>query len=191
MPLAKSFLKYALLPVERATTLPREALAQLLDLRDRRLTPPSAVLSDGLLTVPLYAVTSLSLSETFHLPPIGSSGVRTVVAAHDDTLSMSGLLVGPDRFRWKVELETLAEISKRGSALAAISSGKASGLILVTSLTIRTDIQVQSLSFSVTATRRDVIEVSIALAHLPLPGSAGLLLDKAALGVAALGDFAG
>jgi hypothetical protein len=181
----KSFLKYALLPIEAATDL------LLRDLRDRRLTPPSAVLSDGGLTVPLYAVTSLSLSETFHLPPIGSSGVRTVVAAHDDTLSLSGLLVGPDRFRWKTELETLAEISKRGSRLAAASSGKVSGLILVTSLTIRTDIQVQSLSFTVTATRRDVIDVSVALAHLPLPGSAGLLLDWAALGVAALGDFAG
>jgi hypothetical protein len=182
MPLAKSFLKYAHLPVDPA--------AQLLDLRDRRLTPPSAILSDGALTVPLYAVTSLSLSETFSLPPIGSSGVRTVVAAHDDTITLSGLLVGPERFRWKVDLETLAEVSKRGSALAAISSGRLSGLILVTSLTIRTDIQVQSLSFSVTAARREVIEVALSLAHLPLPGSAGLLFDKAVLGVAALADFA-
>jgi hypothetical protein len=183
MRVAKSFVKYAQLPVEAA------ALA--LDLRDRRLTPPSAVLSDGLLIVPLYAVTSLSLSETFHLPPIGSTGVRTVVATHDDTLSLTGLLVGPDRFRWKGELELLAEAGKRGSAIAAASRGTVSGLILITSLTIRTDIQVQSLGFSVTATRRDVIEVSISLAHMPLPGSAGMLFDKAKLGVAALADIAG
>ena len=184
MPPVRSFLKYAQLP-------PETAQADLLDIRDRRLTRPSAILSDGVLTVPLYAVSSLSLSETFNLPPIGSSGVRTVVASHDDTISMSGLLVGPDRFRWKVELETLAEVSKRGSAVAAITSGRISGLILVTSLTIRTDIQVQSLGFSVSAARRDVIEVTLSLVPLPLPGSAGLLIDKAKIGVAALADFAG
>ncbi|HKE86169.1 MAG TPA: hypothetical protein VKB50_20555 [Vicinamibacterales bacterium] len=188
MPRAKSFLKYAQLPLD--AVLEGNA-GRLLDLLDRRLTLPSAVLSDGALTVPIYAVASLSLSETFNLPPIGSSGVRTVVPAHDDTISLSGLLVGPDRFRWKTELETLAEVSKRGSALAALSSGKLSGLILVTSLTIRTDIQVQSLGFSVSAMRRDVIEVTLSLAHLPLPGSAGLLFDKARLGVSALADFAG
>jgi len=99
--------------------------------------------------------------------------------------------VGPDRFRWKVELETLAEVSKRGSAVAAVTSGRISGLILVTSLTIRTDIQVQSLGFSVSAARRDVIDVTLSLVHLPLPGSAGLLIDKAKVGVAALSDFGG
>jgi len=190
MPREKSFLKYSQLEAPSALLPTAQTAAQVRNLLDRRLTPPSAVLSDGLLTVPLYAVTSLSLNESFSLPPIGASGLRAVVATHDDTLSLSGLLVGPDRFRWKVELETLAEVSKRGSTLAAISSGRTSGLILVTSLTIRTDIQVQSLSFSVTANRRDVIDVAISLAHLPLPGSTGLLLDRAKVGVAALADFA-
>jgi hypothetical protein len=186
-----SFLKYAQLPLSTALLPTAETATQLLSLIDRRQVAPSAVLSDGLLTVPLYAVTTLSLNETFSLPPIGSTGVRTVVATHDDTLSLNALLVGPERFVWKVQLETLAEVSKRGSTLAALSSGRFSGLILVTSLTIRTDIQVQSLGFSMNATRRDVIEATLSLAHLPLPGSAGLLFDKARLGVAALADFAG
>ncbi len=152
---------------------------------------PSAIISDGILTIPLWAVTSMSLSETYHLPPIGSSTMKAIVATHDDTISLSGLLVGAERFAWKLALETLAESSKRGTALGAFTGGKVSGLILITSMTIRTDMQIQSLSFSASAGKRDVIDISISLAHMPLPGGLSKLLDVASVGVAALADFGG
>jgi len=66
-------------------------------------------------------------------------------------------------------------------------SGACVGLT-VTSLTIRTDIQVQSLSFSVNAAKREVIDVQMTLAHLPLPSLLGKLLDVASVGVGALAD---
>lgn len=69
---------------------------------------PSAIISGGLVTVPLHAVTSLSLSETYQLPPIGSSGLKAAVAVHDDTISLSGSLIGDERFAWKLALENLA-----------------------------------------------------------------------------------
>ena len=84
---------------------------------------PSAILSDGLIPIPLWAVTSMTLTETYHLPPIGSSGARAVVGTHDDTISLSGLLIGPERYAWKCGLETLAETSKRGGALRPAQSG--------------------------------------------------------------------
>jgi phage protein U len=152
---------------------------------------PSAIISDGLLPVPLWAVTAMSLSESYHLPPIGSSGARAVVATHDDTITLSGVLVGTERFAWKFALETMAETSKRGGALAALSGGKFSGLILITSMTIRTDMQVQSLSFSAAAAKRDALDVSITMVHMPLPGALGKLLDLASVGVGALADFGG
>jgi hypothetical protein len=155
------------------------------------LAVPSAIISDGIVTIPLWAVTQMSLTETYHLPPIGSSGARAVVATHDDTVSLSGVLVGAERFTWKLALETLAESSKRGSALGKFTGGKVSGLILVTSMTIRTDMQVQSLTFSASAARRDVLDVSIALAHMPLPSALGKLLDVASIGIGALADFGG
>jgi len=65
------------------------------------------------------------------------------VSARDDTVSLTGILVGPERFAWKLALETMAESAKRGSALAAMTGGKVGGLILITSMTIRTDMQVQ------------------------------------------------
>jgi phage protein U len=153
------------------------------------LAVPSAIVSDGIVTVPLWAVTTITLSETYHLPPIGSSGAKAIVATHDDTVSLSGVLVGPERHAWKLALENLADASKRGSALAAATGGRASGLILVTSMTIRTDMQVQSLSFGASAAKRDALDVSITLTHMPLPGTLGRLLDVASLGVAALVDW--
>jgi hypothetical protein len=153
--------------------------------------PPSAVISDGLVSVPLYAVSSMTLGQSYHLPPIGSSTARAIVASHDDTLTLNGLLVGPERFAWKLALEDLAESSKRGGFVATRTAGRLTGLIVVTSMTIRTDMQVQSLTFTASSGRRDVIEVALSMVHMPLPGTLGKLLDVASLGVGALADWKG
>jgi hypothetical protein len=153
---------------------------------------PSAIISDGALnTIPLWAVTTLSLSQTYHLPPIGSSGAKSIVSTHDDTISLSGVLIGAERYSWKLLLERVAEASKRGTALGALTGGKVGGLILITSMTIRTDMQVQSLNFSVSAAKRDVIDVAITMAHMPLPSALGSLLSIASVGIGALSDFGG
>jgi hypothetical protein len=154
----------------------------------RHLAVPSAVISDGVLIVPLWAVTTIGLNEAYKLPPIGSSTAKAVVATHDDTLSLSGVLVGAERYSWKLALETLAESSKRGSAIASFSGGGVSGLIVVTAMTIRTDMQVQTLSFSASAGKRDALDVAISLAYMPRPGSLGKLLDVTSIGVGVLAD---
>jgi hypothetical protein len=150
---------------------------------------PSAIISDGLVTIPLWAVTSMGLSQAYSLPPIGTSGSRAIISTHDDTISLTGVLVGEERFAMKFALETLAEASKRGSAIEGLTGGAVTGLILVTALTIRTDMQIQNLSFNVNANRRQVIDISISLKHMPRPGSLGKLLDLASIGIAALGDW--
>lgn len=157
----------------------------------RYRTVPSAVISDGIITIPLWAVTSMSLSATYHLPPIGSSPMRSIVATHDDTVSLSGLLVGVERYSWKFTLETMAEASKRGSAIGAYTKGAVSGLILITSMTIRTDMQIQSLAFGASSGQRDTLTVAISMAHMPLPGGLGKLLDLVSVGVGALADWGG
>ena len=154
------------------------------------LVVPSAVLADPpAFFVPLFAVTSMTLTATYHLPPIGSSRERMIVAAHDDTISLNGLLVGPSRFTFKFMLETMADLNKRGPAIARITRGALSGLTLVTSMTIRTDMQIQSLTFSASAARRGVLDVSMALVHVPRPGVLARALDVASIGVGALADF--
>lgn len=160
--------------------------------RDRALVIPSAVLSDGgVLLVPIYGVTAMTLTETYHLPPLGTTGSRAIASSHDDTITLVGVLPGTERFTWKLLLESLAEAGKRGSALQSYSGGRLSGLILVTSMTIRTDMQIQSLVFSASSARRDTLDVTISLAHMPRPGALAKLLDVASLGVAALADWGG
>jgi hypothetical protein len=152
---------------------------------------PSAIVSDGAVIVPLWSVTAISLNETYHLPPIGSSGAKAIVATHDDTISLSGVLVGPERFTWKLALETLADVSRRGGTIGALTGGAVSGLILVTSMTIRTDMQVQTLSFSASSAKREALDVSLSLAYMPLPGALGKLLDVASVAVGSLADWKG
>lgn len=155
-------------------------------------TVPSAILSDGaLLTVPLWSVTTIALSESYHMPPIGAAGARSIIGTHDDKITLSGVLVGEERHAWKLALETLAETGRRGSAIAALSGGAVSGLVLITAMTIRTDMQVESLSFTATAGKRDVLDVSIGLVHMPKPSALGKLLDVASVGVGALADALG
>jgi hypothetical protein len=157
----------------------------------RYATLPSAIISDGVMPIPIWAVTQMTLNQTYHLPPIGSTGAKAIVSTHDDTLSLSGVLVGQERFAWKLSLETMAESSKRGSALAAMTGGRVGGLILITSMTIRTDMQVQTLAFTASSTKRGVLDVSISLAHMPKPSALGKLFDVASVGVGALADFGG
>jgi|SRR5690349_7371663 len=152
---------------------------------------PSAIISDGVIPIPIWAVTQMTLSESYHLPAIGSTGAKAIVSTHDDTVSLSGILVGPERYTWKLALETMAESSKRGSALSAMTGGAVGGLILITSMTIRTDMQVQTLSFGSSASKRDVLDLSISLVYMPKPSALGKLLDVASLAVGGLADFGG
>lgn len=154
-------------------------------------TIPSAIISDGILPIPVWAVSNLNLTSTYKLPPIGSSGAKAIVSAHDDSISMTGVLVGAERFAWKYSLETLAETSKSGGGINAYTGGLVGGLIVITSLTIRTDLQIESLSFTVSSAKRDTIDVIIKFAHMPRPSVLGKILDVSSLGVAALADWAG
>jgi hypothetical protein len=156
------------------------------------LNVPSAIISDGaLLTVPLWSVTQIGLSESYHLPAIGAAGARSIVGTHDDKVSLSGVLVGEERHAWKLALETLAETGRRGSAIAAYTGGAVSGLVLVTAMTIRTDMQVESLSFTATAGKRDALDVQMSLVHMPRPSALPKLLDVGAVAVGALADAMG
>ncbi len=153
------------------------------------LHTPSAVLSDGIVPVPLWSVSQMSIEETYALPQIGGTSRKAAVASHDDTISLTAVLLGLERFTWKLALENLAEASRRGTALSKLTGGAVGGLILISAATIRTDLAVQSLTISMSAARRDTLDVTMRLAHLPRPGNLAKLLDVASVGVGALTDL--
>jgi hypothetical protein len=152
------------------------------------LHTPSAILSDGIIPVPLWSISQLQIEETYSLPQIGGTSRKAAVASHDDTLSITAVLLGPERFAWKLALENLAEASRRGTALSTLTSGAVGGLIFISAATIRTDLAVQSLGITMSASRRDALDVSLRMAHLPRPNSLAKLLDVASVGVGALTD---
>jgi len=49
----------------------------------------------------------------------------------------------------------------------------------------------ESLQFNASASKRDTLDVSMSLVHLPNPSALGKLLDMASIGVGALADALG
>jgi hypothetical protein len=138
-------------------------------------------ITDGtpLLSVQLFAVTVVTQTQSYQLPPIGSSLARALIDSHSDRISLNGLLVGKDRLVDKLKLETMAEAAVRGSMMGFASFGVLDGLIVTTPLAIRTNMFIESLSFSNTASKLGVIDVSVSFQHVPRPATAPLskLLD--------------
>ncbi|NMO55179.1 hypothetical protein HH310_28840 [Actinoplanes sp. TBRC 11911] len=152
------------------------------------LHTPSAVLFDGIVPVPLWAVTQMAIDASYAVPAVGGSNRRVALPTHDDTIGLTAVLLGPLRLEWKAMLENIAEASRYGTVLSPKTGGLGTGLVLVTSATVRTNLAVQSLSFSLTAARQDTIDVTMRLIHLPPPGSLTRLLDVTSIGVGALTD---
>lgn len=151
---------------------------------------PSAVLLDLPLAVPLFAVSRLSLSESYALPPVGASAFRVATSASTDVVSLTALLVGPQRLLWKKDLELVAASSRTGGSLGAWTSGKVSGVTFISTLVTRTNMQVTELSFTAAAQRIDCIEVGITLRHVPQPGPLDALVDLGATAALSITEFA-
>lgn len=155
-----------------------------------QLHTPAAVLFDGYLPIPLWAVTQLSVEASYALPQVGVGPQRVALPAHDDAITLTAVLLGLERFVWKAALERAAEASRFGTALSPKSAGLGAGLALVSGPTVRTNLAVQSLTFSLTAQRRETIDVTMRLLHLPPPGSRSALVDSVgSIAVGAMSDL--
>lgn len=153
-------------------------------------TAPSAVLIPLTVAVPvpLWAVSTISLSESYHMPPVGVNGAHAMVDTHDDTISISGMLVGWERYLWKEALETMAESTLGGGLLGGIAGPARYGIMLWTAMTLRTDMFIQSLTFSASSSKRATLDVSITLKHMPRPGPVAAALDLANCAASSLLD---
>lgn len=151
---------------------------------------PAVLLTDGLIVVPLHAVAVVSLSQTYHMPPFNAGLGRAMIDTHDDALTFSAMLVGPERLALRLALETLAESAMRGSPLSLSSGGMLDGLVLVTPLGIRLNMFVQSLSVTASAAKLAAFDINITLVQAPKLGLVGKLLDVA-VSVAGLDDGTG
>jgi phage protein U len=115
--------------------------------------------------VPLYAVTNMTLQESFQIPEIGKGDKSQWLGKVGYSVSIQGMLVGPERFRYKVALETMADLSMVLGSLVPVPS--LGGIPLVSGLTVLSDMQINILNFTQTNQEFEAISVSISLKHCP------------------------
>jgi ABC-type dipeptide/oligopeptide/nickel transport system permease component len=122
-------------------------------------------------TVPLFAVTQISLNEQYGLPPVGDKGNSQSTSKITRTVQIQAALLGVDGPITRLGLEMMADLSKT----LPLASSLISGIPLVAGLTTLMDMQIDSLNFIQTAEEKGVYTVSISLKHCPRPGLMALL----------------
>ncbi len=122
-------------------------------------------------TVPLFAVSRISLSERYELPSYGDKGLSQSTSTVTREVQIEALLIGDSKQATRLALESMADLSRTLPAVSSILSG----IPMVAGLTTLLDMQVNSLTFGQSAEEKDVYTVSISLKHCPRPGLMTLL----------------
>jgi hypothetical protein len=139
--------------------------------------------------VPLFTVTSMTLNEGYQVARIAGSRLAQLVSPTTRTIQVEATLLGPTRLLVKKGLETMALVSRASAAGVAPGLSK-TGLPVVSGLTIALEMQITSLKFTQSSTKRDAVDVSMTLEHVPRSSVVALVgeaLDLAlAVTVAAL-----
>jgi hypothetical protein len=112
--------------------------------------------------VQLLYVQSMTINEGYRIERIMGSRFAQATQPTNKTIAIEAVLLGPERLAQKKALEAIALTSRL--LVAATALGLAStGIPVVSGLTISLDMQITSLRFTQSATKRDALDVSIML----------------------------
>lgn len=134
--------------------------------------------------VPLFYVQSMSISEGYRIERIARSSFSQALAPTTKTISIEAILLGPERLLYKKALEALALTSRVLVAAAAPLLG-ITGIPVVSGLTISLDMQITDLRFNQSAQKRDALDVSLTLQHVPRSSLTAIIGEVADLALAA------
>ncbi len=116
--------------------------------------------------VPLFNVQSLVLSDGYKIERVVGSRFSQAVAPTEKTIKIEAVLLGQSRLLMKKALETLA-LATRATAAAAAPALALAGIPVVAGMTVSTDMQITTLTFTHGVTRREALDVSLTLTHVP------------------------
>jgi hypothetical protein len=133
--------------------------------------------------VPLFAVTRITLSENYELPPVGDRGLSQSTGKITRSIQVDATLIGDERHLIRLGLEAMADLSKTLPALTSLVSG----IPVVAGLTTLLDCQISSLSFSQSSDEKDVFTASISIKHCPRPGISALISEATNAATAIVG----
>jgi hypothetical protein len=134
--------------------------------------------------VPLEFVQSMTISEGYRVERIMGSRFSQATQPTTKTIAIEAVLLGPDRLARKKALEAIALTSRLLVATVAPTLA-ASGIPVVSGLTISLDMQVTDLRFTQSVAKRDALDVSITLAHVPRSSATAIVSEVADLLLAA------
>ncbi|MEG8181999.1 hypothetical protein GZH49_26230 [Nocardia terpenica] len=138
--------------------------------------------------VPLLYVQNIVMTEGYQIQRIADSQFSQAIAPTRQGIAIEAMLLGPDRLLLKKELEALALTSR---LLVAATALAVTGIPVVCGLTISLDMQITDLRFTQSAQKRDAIDVSITLEHVPRSTLSALLGELGDLALAAGTALAG
>ena len=116
--------------------------------------------------VPLFAVQSLVLADGYKIERLMGSKFSQAVAPTAKTIQVEAVLTGQGRLLIKKALETLA-LATRFTAAAAAPALALAGIPVVAGMTVSTDMQITDLKFTHSVNKREALDVSITLVHVP------------------------
>ncbi|RJL35438.1 hypothetical protein [Bailinhaonella thermotolerans] len=135
-------------------------------------------------TVPLLYVQSLSITEGYQIERIAGSRFSQAIAPTTKTIAIEALLPGPGRLLVKKQLEALALVS-RVLVAAAAPLLAVTGIPVVCGLTVSLDMQITDLRFTQSVNRRETLDASLTLRHVPRSSVTAALGEAADLALAA------
>lgn len=133
--------------------------------------------------VPLYYVQSMTISEGYRIERILGSRFSQATQPSVKTIAIEAMLIGPDRLLLKKALEVMA-LTSRALAAAAAPLLAVAGIPVVSGMTISLDMQITDLRFTQSVNKRDALDLSITLAHVPRSALAELAGEAADLALA-------
>jgi hypothetical protein len=135
-------------------------------------------------SLPLLHVQSMTLSEGYRIERVAGSKFSQAVGPTAKRITIEAMLLGPERLMMKKALETMALTSRLLVAMAAPGL-KASGLPVVSGMTVSLDMQITDLRFVQSISKREALDVSITLEHVPRASLTAILGEVADLALAA------
>ncbi len=134
--------------------------------------------------VPLLYVQSMTISEGYRIQRIAGSKFAQAVSPTTKTIGIEAILMGRERLAMKKALEAMA-LTSRLLVAAAAPALKITGIPVVSGLTISLDMQITDLRFTQSVQKRDALDVSITLQHVPRSSLTAIIGEAADLLLAA------
>lgn len=133
--------------------------------------------------VPLFHVQSMTMNQGYRIERIMGSRWSQATQPTVKTIAIEAVLVGPDRLLTKKALEAMA-LTSRALAAAAAPLLAVTGIPVVSGMTISLDMQITDLRITHSTMKREALDVSLSLQHVPRSNLSALAGEAADIALA-------